>query len=47
MWLIRDSKKLAPQVEREKKNVAEAEKEGNAAKIEAAKKKLAACGRTV
>jgi peptide/nickel transport system substrate-binding protein len=39
---IRESKKLAPQVEREKKNVADAEKEGNAAKIEAARKKLAA-----
>ena len=44
---IRDSKKLAGQVEREKKNVADAEKEGNAAKIEAAKKKLADAGRTV
>jgi peptide/nickel transport system substrate-binding protein len=38
---IRESKKLAPQVDKEKKNVADAEKEGNAAKIEAAKKKLA------
>jgi peptide/nickel transport system substrate-binding protein len=39
---IRDAKKLAPQVERQKKTVADAEKEGNAVKIEAAKKKLAA-----
>ena len=39
---IRESKKLAGQVDREKKNVADAEKEGNAAKVEAAKKKLAA-----
>jgi peptide/nickel transport system substrate-binding protein len=39
---IRESKKLAGQVEREKKNVADAEKEGNAAKIETAKKKLTA-----
>jgi peptide/nickel transport system substrate-binding protein len=38
---IRDSKKLAGQVEREKKNVEAAEKEGNAAKVEAAKKRLA------
>ena len=39
---IRESKKLAGQVDKEKKNVADAEKEGNAAKVDAAKKKLAA-----
>jgi peptide/nickel transport system substrate-binding protein len=39
---IREAKKLAGQVNREKKNVEAAEKEGNAAKIEAAQKKLAA-----
>jgi peptide/nickel transport system substrate-binding protein len=39
---IRESKKLAGQVDREKKNVEAAEKEGNAAKVDAAKKKLAA-----
>jgi peptide/nickel transport system substrate-binding protein len=38
---IRESKRLAGQVDREKKNVEAAEKEGNAANVEAAKKKLA------
>jgi peptide/nickel transport system substrate-binding protein len=39
---LRDSKKLARRVKREKKNVEKAEKEGNATKVESAKKKLAA-----
>jgi len=38
---LRDVKKLAGQVELEKKNVEQAEKEGNASKAESAKKKLA------
>ncbi len=38
---LRDVKKLASQIELEKKNAEKAEKEGNAAKVEAAKKKLA------
>jgi peptide/nickel transport system substrate-binding protein len=38
---LRESKKLAGQVEAEKKNVEQAEKEGNNAKADSAKKKLA------
>jgi peptide/nickel transport system substrate-binding protein len=38
---IRESKKLAGQVDREKKNLEQAEKEGNTAKAEEIKKKLA------